>query len=124
MKKNEIPRLWNVPLFDYHLKWNASDKDLESLEQEETSIVGCIHFLCVISLFIYFWIVDYGKDGVMDVVIEGNSTNNVRADDIVQRIQSYFHYLPHLLLSLLFFYSRKLREELPKLFVLKHTNQV
>ena len=102
MKKNEIPRLWNVPLFDYHLKWNASDKDLESLEQEETSIVGYIHFLCVISLFIYFWIVDYGKDGVMDVVIEGNSTNNVRADDIVQRIQSNFHYLPHDFVNFIF----------------------
>ena len=102
MKKNEIPRLWNVPLFDYHLKWNASNKDLESLEKEETSIVGYIHFLCVISLFIYFWIVDYGKDGVMDVVIEGKSTNNVRADYIVQGIQNYFHYLPHDFVNFIF----------------------
>ncbi|MDA9808592.1 hypothetical protein N9B89_04340 [Flavobacteriales bacterium] len=100
MKKNEIPRLWNVPLFDYHLKWNASDKDLESLEKEETSIVGYIHFLCVISLFIYFWIVDYGKDGVMDIVIEGKSTTN--ADKIVQGIQWSFHYLSHDFINFIF----------------------
>ena len=98
--KNEIPRLCNVPLFDYHLKWNASDKDLESLEKEETSIVGYIHFLCVISLFIYFWIVDYGKDGVMDIVIEGKSTTN--ADKIVQGIQWFFHYLSHDFVNFIF----------------------
>ena len=102
MKKNEIPRLWNVPLFDYHLKWNASDKDLERLEKEETSIVGYIGFFCMISLFIYFWIVDYGKDGVMDIVIEGKSTNNVMADHIVQKIQRYFHYLPHDFVNFIF----------------------
>ena len=89
MKKNEIPRLWNVPLFDYHLKWNASDKDLERLEKEETSIVGYIGFFCMISLFIYFW-------------IEGKSTNNVMADHIVQKIQRYFHYLPHDFVNFIF----------------------
>lgn len=100
MKKNKIPRLWNVPLFDYHLKWNASDKDLEELEKEETSIVGYIHFLCMISLFIYFWIVDYGKDGVMDIVIEGKSTTN--ADKIVQGIQWFSHYLSHDFINFIF----------------------
>ena len=100
MKKNEIPRLWNVPLFDYHLKWNASDKDLERLEKEETSIVGYIHFFCVISLFIYFWIVDYGKDGVMDAVFEGKSTTN--ADKIAQGIKWLFHYLNHDFVNFIF----------------------
>ena len=45
MKRNKIPRIWNIPLFDYHLKLNASDKDLEKIENEEISIVGYIGFL-------------------------------------------------------------------------------
>ena len=100
MKKNEIPRLWNVPLFDYHLKWNASDKDLERLEKEEMSIVGYIGFLCMISLFIYYWIVDYGKDGVMDIVIEGKSTTN--SDKLIHGIQWFFHYLSHDFVNFIF----------------------
>ena len=68
MKRNKIPRIWNIPLFDYHLKLNG-DKDLEKIENEEISIVGYIGFLSMISLFIYYWIVDYGKP-VMDLEID------------------------------------------------------
>ena len=54
MKKNKIPRLWGIPLFDDYNLWNASDKDLERLEKDEISIVRYIGFFCMISLFIYY----------------------------------------------------------------------
>ena len=94
MRKNKIPRLWNVPLFDHHLKWNASKKDLESLE-EETSIVGYIGFLCMISLFIYYWIVDYGKPGFTDIVIDIEKKNTTNSDKLIIELQNKLDILPN-----------------------------
>ena len=54
MRKHEVPRLWNIPLYDYNLKLKTSDENLERLENGEGSIVGYIGFLCMIALFIYF----------------------------------------------------------------------
>ena len=92
MKRNKIPRLWNIPLFDYHLKLNASDKDLEKIENEEISIVGYIGFLSMISLFIYYWIVDYGKPGLMDLEID--LENATRSDKIIIKWQNRLDFLP------------------------------
>ena len=92
MKKNKIPRLWNVPLYDHYLKLNARDEDLEKLENGEISIVGYIGFLCVIFLFIYYWIVDYGKPGFMDIVIE--TENASRADKFILKWQNRLDFLP------------------------------
>ena len=92
MKRNKIPRLWNKPLFDYHLKWNASHKDLENIEDEEISIVGYIGFLSMISLFIYYWIVDYGKTGFMDLIIDHE--NATVADKIIIKWQNRLDFLP------------------------------
>ena len=100
MKRNKIPRLWNIPLFDYHLKLNASDKDLEKIENEEISIVGYIGFLSMISLFIYYWIVDYGKPGLMDLEID--LENATRSDKIIIKWQNRLDFLPsefHLIIN-------------------------
>ena len=92
MKRNKIPRLWNIPLFDYHLKWNASHEDLEKIENEEISIVGYIGFLSMISLFIYYWIADYGKKGFMDLIIDRE--NATIADKIIIKWQNRLDFLP------------------------------
>ena len=93
MRKHEVPRLWNIPLYDYNLKLKTSDENLERLENGEGSIVGYIGFLCMIALFIYFWIVDYGKPGLMDVVNDSKNTTN--PDKIIIFLQYIFDFLPH-----------------------------
>ena len=98
MKKYEIPRLWNIPLYDYNLSIKkTSDKDLERLEagyaSGEGSIVGYIGFLCMIALFIYFWLVDYGKPGLSDVVIDSENTTN--PEKLIIFLQYIFDFLPH-----------------------------
>jgi len=94
MKKHEVPRLWNIPLYDYNLSIKkTNDKDLERLGEGEGSIVGYIGFLCMIALFIYFWIVDYGKPGLMDVVIDSENTTN--PDKLIIFLQYIFDFLSH-----------------------------
>ena len=92
MKKNKIPRFWNVPLYGHHLKLNASDEDLEKLGNGEISIVGYIGFLCMVFLFIYYWIVDYGKTGFMDIVVD--MENLTRADKFILKWQNRLDFLP------------------------------
>ena len=93
MKKNKIPRLWGIPLFDDYNLWNASDKDLERLDKDEISIVRYIGFFCMIFLFIYYWIVDYGKPGFMEQVID--TENATRADNLIIKWQDKLDFLPH-----------------------------
>jgi len=92
-EKENIPRIWNIPLYDHNLSIKkTSNKDLEKLEGGEGSIVGHIGFLCMIALFIYFWIVDFGKPGLMDEVIDVENTTN--PEKLIVFLQFLFDFLP------------------------------
>ena len=53
-------RLFNIPLYHYNLTGN-DDRDKDS---SWTIIIGTITWF---FMFIYYWIVDYGKPGFMDM---------------------------------------------------------
>ena len=75
MKRNKIPHLWNIPLFDYHLKWNTSHKDLEKIENEEISIVGYIAKISVTSAVVvfssYFLVSNYISSNIVKLFLGG-----------------------------------------------------
>ena len=92
MKKQKVPRLWDLPLYDSNLSLNKTNKeDLRKVEEGEGSIAGCIGILFMPALFIYFWIVDYGKPGLMD--IDNETTTN--PGKFIEALQYTLNFLPH-----------------------------
>ena len=69
MAKRKIPKIWNAPLCSPNFKAMQDNKG-------PATIVQIIGFLFIIFLFVYFWIVDYGKPGIMEQVIDSENTTN------------------------------------------------
>ena len=69
MTKRKIPKFWNTPLCSPTFKAMQDNKG-------PTTIVQIIGSLFIIFLFVYYWIADYGKLGIMEQVIDSENTTN------------------------------------------------
>jgi len=85
MPKRKIPKFWNTPLCSPNFKAMQDNKG-------PATIVQMIGFLFIIFLFVYYWIADYGKPGIMEQVIDSENTTN--PGRIIEFVQWLFQLWP------------------------------
>ena len=85
MVKIKIPKIWNTPLCSPNFKAMQDNKG-------PATIVQIIGFLFIIFLFVYYWIADYGKPGIMEQVIDSENTTN--SGRIIEFFQWLFQLWP------------------------------